>query len=314
MSLCAVLKYHFIMKVSFLFALAALSASMETTAQSIVPEDLVCAGNMVDEDVIMLAQVLAADGTDVQRNVDTGPFGFRHSPSDACDLIDTPQLPWTFTLPEDGGCLILEDCCVVGDRFEVRDFGTPFGTTSDPSSGSLSVGEFQLRGGEHSIEVVTVEQCCGGLLAFGEITTDLSRCRDDLDPYEPAVGDCDCALSTFFAHESEGGRFRSTPIGPIEEGGCVENVESMGFTIGSLGDCSRDDVYVALYGPDFSNWREDGLEESAPFALNGNRGSDNYRIRGKARREGDYTLFAVVRGKPETAVMRKFEIKDSCTI
>jgi len=115
-----------------------------------------------------------------------------------------------------------------------------------------------------------------------------------------------CELTGFIAHDTSGNpSFPNIPRGEIGE--CVENVKAIGFTVESEGDCEGKEVYIALYKEDERDWRIENSERNAPYSLQGNNGND---IFGDRHDNGKYSLFAVVKGFPHTAIMQKFELED----
>lgn len=82
-------------------------------------------------------------------------------------FLDAP--PWTFTAAQ-AVTLIVVDVFEAGDRFQVRDFGSPVGLTSAPvgnsdcgddpvpclSDPAMSKGSFELAAGDHSITIFTL--------------------------------------------------------------------------------------------------------------------------------------------------------------
>ena len=95
---------------------------------------------------------------------DTG-IGFIPSSGGNSFFLDTP--PWTST---GSGFLIVQDAFLIGDQFEVFDFGTSLGTTSTPGGGpgcgdnpvtcfsdpDSSRGIFTLGAGNHSFTIQTL--------------------------------------------------------------------------------------------------------------------------------------------------------------
>ena len=99
------------------------------------------------------------------------PAGPVCTPSSGSNSVFADAPPWTFTAPAGGAFLLVADAFLVGDRFEVFDFGFSIGLTSVPStSGSCgddpvpcmadpnaSSGTFFLGPGAHSITFGVVD-------------------------------------------------------------------------------------------------------------------------------------------------------------
>jgi hypothetical protein len=104
------------------------------------------------------AQVLNYDPSDTSTLVDVGaPSNFGM----VCDALnaDCNVNPDTDPLVEfDCGSvscqLTIDDCCIIGDMYQVFDFGTSVGSTSDPDiTGQLSTGTFCFSAGPHQVTV-----------------------------------------------------------------------------------------------------------------------------------------------------------------
>ena len=88
------------------------------------------------------------------------------SPAGNAEFLPTP--PWTFTLGPGGGFLTITDAFLIGDAFDVFDFGVPLGSTlsvavggecgDDPvpcfANPAVSHGVFSLTAGDHSITII----------------------------------------------------------------------------------------------------------------------------------------------------------------
>ncbi len=88
-------------------------------------------------------------------------------------LLDAP--PWTFTAPQLGATLIVTDVFLVGEQFEVFDFGASLGLTSAPlvpsdcgddpvvclSNPYISSRAFSLAAGAHEITINSVTDGLG---------------------------------------------------------------------------------------------------------------------------------------------------------
>jgi hypothetical protein len=103
-----------------------------------------------------------------------GPFCI---PSSGTPTTFLGAPPWTFVAPTGGAILTVTDAFVVGDRFQIFDFGAsigltsvPFGTAdcgSDPvvclSTPGISNGTFILAAGNHSLTITpTLVTSAGG--------------------------------------------------------------------------------------------------------------------------------------------------------
>lgn len=115
-------------------------------------------------------------------------FGAAGVPAGACtsctsssggnsEYAGTP--PWTFSAGAGGADLTVVDAFLLGDQFEVFDFGFSMGTTSAPGSGDCgndpvpclanadaSKRVFQLAPGPHSITITPVVSPFGGGAAY----------------------------------------------------------------------------------------------------------------------------------------------------
>ena len=73
-------------------------------------------------------------------------------------LTPPADAPYTFSCDASSCTLTLTDCCIVGDRYELFDYGSSIGLTSVPgadfSAGPLSTGTFCLGPSLHSISIV----------------------------------------------------------------------------------------------------------------------------------------------------------------
>ena len=98
------------------------------------------------------------------------------TPSSGGNSQDSGAPPWTFSAGPGGADLTVVDAFIIGDQFEVFDFGLSMGTTSAPV-GSASCGSdpvicladpnaskrvFQLAAGPHSITITPVLSPFGG--------------------------------------------------------------------------------------------------------------------------------------------------------
>jgi len=96
------------------------------------------------------------------------PLGVGCGPSSGTPTTFAPAPPWTFTAPAGGATFTVTDAFLIGDAFNVLDFGVLIGSTptvaavgncgSDPvpclANPAVSSGVFNLAAGAHSITIV----------------------------------------------------------------------------------------------------------------------------------------------------------------
>jgi hypothetical protein len=158
-----------------------------------------------DENGVIAAEDIAIRGTFIQGPVPIGgpwiqfsfgeensfatgcfpadPAGFGCVPSSAGNSVFGDAPPWTFTAPSGGATLTVTDAFLRGDRFEIFDFGTSIGTTSevdtDDSCGDdpdpcildplVSHGVFSLEPGPHEITIQAIASPFGAGAAYFRI-------------------------------------------------------------------------------------------------------------------------------------------------
>lgn len=101
------------------------------------------------------------------------------TPSSGGNAQDAGSPPWTFSAGAGGADLTVVDAFILGDQFEVFDFGLSMGTTSAPGAGicgsdpvpcladtNASQRVFQLAPGAHSITITPVLSPVGGGAAY----------------------------------------------------------------------------------------------------------------------------------------------------
>lgn len=107
------------------------------------------------------------------------PGGPGCSPSSGGNSVFADAPPWTFTAGPAGAILTVTDAFLLGDVFDVFDFGLPIGGTSVPGGGdcgddpavcvtdpNASSGVFPLGPGAHSITITPSASPFGGGAAY----------------------------------------------------------------------------------------------------------------------------------------------------